>query len=272
MPPEILSPIGLISTLLAVGAAGGFLSGLLGVGGGIIFVPALYFILVSFASADEAAIHVAIGTSAALILGTSVSSAFWHHKKGSVDFSILKRWGPTAVAGVAVGTCLASAVDGHFLKRLFASLMLLICLYMALSKEPSAGSPVRRVSTGLQRTFSAFVGVISALLGVGGATLNIPFMVYMGVSMPKAVGTGSALAIAIALPAMTGYIVSGLHAPQLPPYSLGYVNMLALAAIMPTAMLLSPVGVHLSHKLPRNILRRIFAAVLMIVSIRMFIS
>jgi uncharacterized membrane protein YfcA len=270
---EIASHADLILTLLAVGGVGGFLSGLLGVGGGIIFVPALYFTLVNFAPEAGHVMRVAIGTSTALILATGASSSFWHHKKGAVDFAILKRWSPTIVVGVAIGTCFASTVNGHSLKQIFAFLMLLISVYMALSKEPHADAPARHVSASIQRIFAAFVGMIAALLGVGGSILNIPFMTYMmGMPMRKAVGTSSALALVISLPAMAGYIFSGLHAQQLPPYSLGYVNWMALIVILPVSMLLSPVGVHVSHKLPRNTLRRIFAVVLIIVSARMFMS
>jgi uncharacterized membrane protein YfcA len=272
MSPEIISHAGLILTLLVVGGVGGFLSGLLGVGGGIIFVPALYFTLTAFAPEALHVMHVAIGTSTALILATGTSSAFWHHKKGSVDFKIVKSWAAAVVAGVAAGTCFASTVDAHFLKQLFASIMLLISVYMALSKEPHTEAHGHRVSKIIQRFFAAFAGMISALIGVGGSILNIPFMTYMGISMRKAVGTSGALAVVISLPAMVGYIVTGLSVQQLPPYSLGYVNWLALLLILPVAMALSPLGVHVSHKLPRNTLRRIFSVVLIIVSLRMFTS
>jgi hypothetical protein len=268
----IVSHAGLILTLLAVGGVGGFLSGLLGVGGGVIFVPALYYTLIAFSPESGHVMRVAIGTSTALILVTGASSAFWHHKKGSVDFKIIKSWAPAVVAGVAVGTYFASTVDAHFLKQLFASLMLLISIYMAVTKEPQTEAHRHRVSKMIQRFFAAFVGMIAALLGVGGSILNIPFMTYMGMSMRKAVGTGGALAVVISLPAMTGYIMAGWSAQQLPPYSLGYVNWLALLIILPVSMVLSPVGVHVSHKLPRNTLRRIFAVVLIIVSVRMFMS
>lgn len=269
---DIASHASLILTLLAVGAVGGFLSGLLGVGGGIIFVPALYFILTSFVPEAGHVMHVAIGTSTALILVTSASSAYWHNKKGAVDFALLKSWSLPIVAGVIVGTYFASAVNGHFLKQLFSGLMLLICLYMALSKERPLQETAHRVSRAVQKSFAAFVGFISALLGVGGATMNIPFMTYMGMPMPKAVGTGSALAVVISVPAMAGYIISGLNKTHLPPYSFGYVNWLALVIIVPVSMLLSLAGVHVSHKLSRNILRRIFAVVLALVTIRMLTS
>ena len=271
MSPEIISHASLVLTLLIVGGVGGLLSGMLGVGGGIIFVPALYFTLVSFAPQAGHIMRVAIGTSTALILATGASSAFWHHRKGSVDFAILRSWGPAVVGGVAVGTYFASTVNGHFLKQLFSFLMLFICVYMALSKEPHENVQTHRVSAGVQKAFAAFVGMIAALLGVGGAIMNIPFMTYIGMPMRKAVGTGGALAFIISLPAMIGYIISGLpHAHELPPYCVGYVNWLALVVILPVSMLLSPVGVHVSHKLSKNVLRRIFAVVLAVVSLRMF--
>ena len=270
---EITSHASLILTLLAVGGVGGLLSGMLGVGGGVIFVPALYFTLVSFVPQAGHIMRVAIGTSTALILVTGASSAFWHHRKGSVDFAILKSWMPSVICGVAVGTSFASTVNGHFLKQLFSFLMLLICVYMALSEEPRESIQKHRVSAGMQKIFAAFVGMIAALLGVGGAIMNIPFMTYIGMPMRKAVGTGGALAFIISLPAMVGYIISGLpHAQELPPYCLGYVNWLALIVILPVSMLFSPIGVHISHKLSKNVLRRIFALVLAVVSLRMFIS
>ena len=273
MAPEAVSHVGLLLSLLVVGGVGGFLSGLLGVGGGIIFVPALYFTLTSFSPDTGHAMRIAIGTSLALVLVTGASSAFWHHKKGSVDFNIIKNWTPAVVLGVAAGTFFASAIDGHILKQFFASITLLISVYMTFSKEPPVEPPVHSVSLALQRVAAAIIGMIAAILGIGGAMLNIPFMTYMGVPMRKSVGTGGALAFIISLPAMVGYIFVGLrYTSQLPPYSLGYVNLLALVAILPISMLLSPVGVHVSHNMPRNILRRIFAVVLVVVALRMFIS
>ncbi|MBI3442027.1 MAG: sulfite exporter TauE/SafE family protein [Proteobacteria bacterium] len=272
MSPETIVHIHIILLLVAIGTVGGFLSGLLGVGGGIVFVPALYFCLTSFAVDAEHAMRVAVGTSLSLVLITGASSAFWHHKKGSIEFSIIKSWWPSIVGGVAVGTYFASSVDGHALKQIFTVVTLFIAFYMALSKELPTEPQAHRVSKKMQRLVAALIASLSALIGIGGAMLNVPFMAYIGVPMRKAVGTGGALGFVISLPAMVGYILSGLpHMKELPPYSLGYINMLAVAVIIPISMLLSPVGVHVSHSMPRNILRRIFAVVLGIVSLRMFI-
>jgi uncharacterized membrane protein YfcA len=273
MSPETVNHIELILLLLTLGCVGGFLSGLLGVGGGIIFVPALYFGVTSFGVDPEHAIRLGVGTSLALVLVTAASSAFWHHKKGSIDFSIIKSWWPYIVLGVAVGTFFASSVNGRFLKQLFAAATLLIAVYMAFSKEAQTEPASHRVSKTVQKTVAALIGMISALIGVGGSMLNVPFMAYIGIPMRKSVGTGGALGFIISLPAMIGYIMSGLpHMKELPPYSLGYVSLLAVAVIAPVSMLLSPIGVHVSHKMQRNILRRIFAVILVLVSIRMFMT
>jgi uncharacterized membrane protein YfcA len=266
-----LSHAGLLFCLLAVGSAGGFLSGLLGVGGGIIFVPTLYYILTFFGIEAGHAMRIAVGTSLALVLATGASSAYWHYKKGSIDFSILKSWSPAIVLGVAAGTFLAAAVNGAFLKQFFAVMTLLLSFYMFFSHELKIEPATHRLSKGIQRIGAALIGMVAALIGIGGAILSIPFMTYIGVPMRKSVGTGGALGCLIAVPAVTGYIFSGLpHAAELPSYSLGYVNLLAVAVILPVSMLLSPVGVHVSHRLPMNFLRRIFAVVLVFVSLAMF--
>lgn len=269
---DISSHASLLLSLLVIGAVGGFLSGLLGVGGGLIFVPALLFTLTAYHVAPDVAMHVAVATSLALVLVTGATSAFWHHKKGSVDFKILKSWGPAVVLGVAAGTYLASCVNGASLKQVFAAVALLIAAYMAVSKEPQEEKG-HRVPVLAQRLVAGSIGGISSLIGVGGAMLSIPFMAYVGVPMRKSVGTGGALAFIIAFPGIFGYILAGLQHPQgLPPYSLGYVNVLALAAIVPVSMILSPFGVHVSHKMSRTTLRRIFAGVLLLVSLRMLTS
>ncbi len=266
------SYLDLILLLLAVGCVGGFLSGLLGVGGGIIFVPALYFCLQQAGVGAEYAMHVSIATSLAVVLVTAASSAFWHHKKGSVDFSILKSWGPYAVIGVATGTWFAAGVGGHFLKQFFAGMTLLTAAYMAFSHEPVEGGH-HRMPLWVQRGLAIVIGAIAALIGVGGAMMNIPLMAYNGVPMRKSVGTGGVLGFVISLPAIIGYILSGLpHQAELPPGSFGYVNGLAVAVIIPVSLILSPIGVHVSHTMPRERLRRIFAVVLVLVSIRMFMT
>lgn len=260
--------------LLAIGALGGFLSGLLGVGGGIIFVPALFFSMTAMGTGPEQAMHLAVGTSLAVVFATGATSALAHHRRGAVDSGILKAWGAFIVGGVIAGSLFAASVDGRLLKEIFAVITFAISVYMALGSE-SKGPGARVIAMNIQRGLCACIGMISSMIGVGGAILTVPMMSYIGLPMQRAVGTGAALGMLISLPGCLGYMLGGAaqaHAAELPPFSLGYVNGLAALMIIPSSILLAPVGVKSSHKLPRKTLRRVFAAVLMIVSIRMFMT
>jgi len=266
----MLSVFALAIILIAIGMAGGFFSGMLGVGGGLIFVPALYYYFTSTGAGGDQAMHMAVGTSLALVMVTGATSAFWHNRRKAVDFHILKTWGPYIVAGVCCGTAFASVMSGETLKKFFAVVAVLLSVYMALSREPKDEQP-HRMAPWLQKTICALIGTVASMLGIGGAVLAIPLMTYNGVPMRTAIGTGGAFGTVIAVPGMAGYVISGLaQGGELPSYSLGYVNLLALAVIAPLSFALSPVGVRVSHAMPKIALRRVFALVLALISIRMF--
>jgi uncharacterized protein len=269
--PETGFVIEIIALLLALGAAGGFLSGLLGVGGGGIFVPVLFFTMKAFNVGEAHAMHLAVGTSLAVVFATSSTSALGHYRRGAVDIAILKSWGGFIVAGVAVGALFASSVNGEMLKMIFAAITFVISFHMAFGRE-QAGAP-HALSPALQRGLCSAIGMISSMIGVGGAVLTVPMMSYIGTPMHRTIGTGAALGILISLPGTFGYILAGLKdMAALPHWSLGYVNLLAAALIIPASMMMAPVGVSLSHRLPRQKLRRIFALVLIAVSVKMFMS
>lgn len=261
----------LIVLLLAIGVAGGFLSGLLGVGGGILFVPALYFCLTSIGVDAAHAMHIAVGSSLAIVSVTISTSALGHHRRDSVDIALIKSWGPFIVGGVVAGFLFASAVPGAVLKAIFAGLTLLIAFYMAFTGDRDITAASYILPLKLQRAACVAIGMVSSMIGVGGAILTVPLMSVIGTPMPRAIGTAAALGMLISFPGMLGYMATGmLHAGELPPWSAGYVNLLAVAAIIPASMLLAPVGVKFSHTLDRRMLRRVFAMVLVIVSLRMF--
>jgi uncharacterized membrane protein YfcA len=258
--------------LLALGAAGGFLSGLLGVGGGIIFVPALFFTMTAVGTAAEQAMHLAVGTSLAVVFATGATSALGHHRRGAVDANILRNWGAFIVGGVVVGSLFASSVNGQLLKEIFAVITFLISIYMAVGSENREGR-AHNLALNIQRGICTGIGMVSSMIGVGGAILTVPMMSYIGVPMQRAVGTGAALGILISLPGCLGYMAGGAaHMADLPPFSIGYVNVLAAGMIIPSSILMAPMGVAASHKLPRKTLRRVFACLLMVVSIRMFMT
>jgi uncharacterized protein len=263
----------LVILLLAIGVAGGFLSGLLGVGGGILFVPALYFCLTSVGVDAGHAMHVAVGSSLAIVFATGATSATGHYRRGAVDMALVRLWGPFIVGGVVAGFLFASAVPGSVLKAIFAGLTLLIAFYMAFTGDREVTSASYILPLKLQRAACTAIGMVSSMIGVGGAILTVPLMSVIGTPMPRAVGTGAALGILISFPGMLGYMATGmLHSEILPPFSIGFVNLLAVGMIIPASMLLAPVGVKFSHTLDRRMLRRVFAVVLVIVSLRMFMT
>lgn len=273
MTPET-SPVYILILLVSIGAAGGYLSGLLGVGGGGLFVPALYYTMTAFGFEDSHAMHISVATSLVIVFATGSTSAVAHYRRGGVDTARLKSWGPYILLGVLIGAFFASAVNGIILKKIFAVMTLLISIQMAAGRERSAENPLAWLTAGLQRALCVLVGAISSMIGVGGAVLTVPMMTHSGLTMQRAVGTGAALGVIISLPGSLGFMIGGLlnDIEGLPPYSVGYVNLAAAAAIIPTAMLLAPVGVRMSHAMPRQMLRRVFAVVLALVSIRMFVS
>lgn len=261
-----------IFLLLATGTAGGFLSGLLGVGGGIIFVPALVMILPALGVPPEHIMHVAVGSSLGMVLLTGTTSARGHHKRDSVEVDLLKSWLPFIVFGVAAGSYFASSVDGMILKKLFAVVTAVLTVYMVFGKEKVAAGSYQ-LSNLVQGILCFLIGAISALMGIGGAILAVPMMSYMGISVHRAVGTGAAMSIVISLPATFLYIMTGwMHRDVLPVWSLGYVDLLAVLLIAPVSMFMVPFGVKMSHHLPRPVLRRIFAAMLVVVTVKMFLS
>ena len=263
----------LISLLFLVGGAGGFLSGLLGVGGGIVFVPVLFFSLPALGVADEYLMQVAVASSLALVIVTTFTSAHGHYRRGAVDMGVLKSWGPFLVVGVVAGALVGGIVGGSLLKIVFACVTLGVAVYMARGGADTPDVPVLPLHENLRRGLCAMIGAAAAMTGMGGAVMSVPLMRYTGVPMQKAIGTGAALGVMAAVPGMLGYIVTGLaHRDVLPPASLGFVNVMAVAVMIPAALLLTPIGVRVSHVTNKILLRRIFAVVLAAVSVRMFLS
>lgn len=246
------------------------MAGLLGVGGGIIFVPALTFLLSRFGYGDAHAVHMALGTSMALIAFTGSVSAYHHLKNGNVQKELIRQWGAFILFGVLIGLWLTTFLEGDILKKIFGGIVLVLGLttgIKAFMNKPL--SPPRPFSSSLAKILSVGIGGLAALLGVGGAVLTVPLLLRQGVSMQTAVGTGAVLAASIAIPATAGYILTGLgRTDTLPPYSLGYVNFLALLAIVPFTFFLTPMGVRVARKMPERTLKKIFAAVLFLVAFK----
>lgn len=271
--PDHVSLFQLAALFLAVGGVGGFLAGMLGFGGGILFVPALFFFLTGFHLDGDSAMHVAVGSSFVIIFLTGLSSAYAHYRRGSIDTNLLKSWGPFVVAGVLIGTMTAAFTHGETLRRIFATVALLLAVYMVSGYERREGAAPGFFTGRVQKAICVGVGAVAAMIGVGGAVMTVPLMTYIGMAMQRAAGTSAVIGLMISLPAAAGYILTGaLSVEPLPPYSLGYVNLPAALSIAFAAALAAPIGVRLAHRLDKKALRLMFAAVLFAVSAKMFVS
>ena len=255
----------------AAGVAGGLIAGLLGVGGGIIIVPVLFTVLEAIGTDPGIAIKVAVATSLATIAFTSLSSARSHHKRGAVDYTLLKRWSVPVVAGVIVGTLVAGYAPGRVLTGIFGTVALLVALNMFLRRNNESLRP-DFPNAAIRSAFGFVVGLISSMMGIGGGTLSVPILTAFGFDMRKAVGTASAIGFFIAIPGMIGYVLTGWAVADLPPWSLGYINLLAFIAIAPLTMSFAPLGARIAHAIPQKALRLAFAVFLLATSVRMFWS
>jgi len=270
----IADPVFLITfaaVLLGTGLVAGVLAGLLGVGGGIVIVPVL-FNLFPLLGIDEAVrMHLAVGTSLATIIPTSIMSMRAHHKKGAVDWDLLKSWAPAIAVGVLVGAVLGASAKGWVLTAVFAVVAIIVSVNMAFRKEGMIVSD--RLPGGIiKHVIATVIGFFSVMMGIGGGTLSVPILSAFNYPIRRAVGTASAIGLIIALPGTIGFITSGLGAANLPPFSLGFANGIGFALIVPATMIAAPWGAKIAHAIEPAMLRKAFALFLFLTSARMFWS
>ncbi|MGO2563193.1 sulfite exporter TauE/SafE family protein [Pseudoalteromonas sp. 120-MNA-CIBAN-0494] len=260
-----------ISTLLALVATGvfaGILAGLLGVGGGIVIVPVLFFLFQSFGVSPESAMLIATATSLATIVPTSISSIRSHNKKGNVDFDLLKRWAAFILIGVLLGSWLVTRVDGKLLTVLFGAIALLSALNMLFRTGKSALYQKLPGKVG-QSVMGAFIGFLSSMVGIGGGTISVPLLTLYNYPAHKAVGTAAAIGLIISLPGALTMLILGSTPIDAPAGTFGLVNLFGFACIVPLTVLFAPVGASLAAKLDAGKLKKIFACVLLITGLRM---
>ena len=259
--------MGLVLALLVTGIVAGILAGLLGVGGGIVIVPVLYHLFTLLGVDEAVRMHLAAGTSLATIIPTSLRSARSHYLKGGLRPDLLKPLLPGVVIGVFVGIALSSVFSGPVLAAIFGVVALLVSVNMAFKPSFSLGDglPGPLGTAGL----GTFIGTVSTLMGIGGGTLSVPLLSALRVAMHQAVGTGAAIGIVISIPGALGFVASGWSVADRLPGSLGYVNLVGFALIVPATLLSTPWGVNLAHRLNATRLKQAFALFLAITAIRM---
>ncbi len=247
---------------------GGILAGLLGVGGGIVFVPTLFWVFLAIGLDNSISMHVAVATSLATIVATSISSARAHHKRGAIDLALMRAWGPWLAVGALVGGGVASALNTKVLLLVFGAVGLLVAFnFVRPHSLVLAQQPPRRALTQAPIAFS--IGGISAVMGIGGGTLSVPVLSACSVPIHRAVGTAASFGVIIAVPAVIALVIGGWGINGRPPGSLGYVNVIAAILILTISTRMAPVGAYLAHALDARWIKRAFALFLALTSARM---
>ena len=255
--------------MLAAGCVAGVLAGLFGIGGGIVLVPVLEAVL-GFAGVDAAVrMHIAVATSLATIIPTSIVSARAHHRRGAVNLAIARRWFGFVFAGAILGAWIASQIDSRGLALIFALLASLVAVKMSLF--PETRNLTQRVpASPLVAAIPASIGSLSAMMGIGGGILSVTALRLFNEPMHRAVGTAALFGLAISLPGTIGFMVTGLGDERLPAGNLGFVSLVGFALLAPTTMLLAPVGARIAHALSARKLSIFFGLFLAIAAGRLF--
>jgi uncharacterized membrane protein YfcA len=256
--------------MLAAGLLAGFAAGLFGIGGGFVVVPALLVVLPLMGGLKAQYAHIAVGTSAATIIATSIRSLRSHARRGAVEWEILKTWAPWLVAGSALGVVLASHIDGRGLTLIFAVGVMLMSVNFLVPKIGDRVLSQEMPSGALRAGIAGGLGIFSSLLGIGGGTIAITVMTLCGRTIHRAIATASGMGTLIAIPSTIGFALIGLGQKGLPWGSLGYVNIPAALAVGCMSVLTAPLGVAAAHRLPAAPLKKIFGAYLVFISLLMF--
>jgi uncharacterized membrane protein YfcA len=254
----------------ALGAFAGFLAGLFGVGGGLAIVPILYILFAAQGFPQDHLMHLALGTAAASIIFTSITSMREHHKLGNIDWPIVRIMAPGLVLGAALGSGFAAQLPTRPLVLIFTAIVLYAAGQMIIGFKPHAARQMP--GTAAQFVFGIAVGAVGALVAASGGFLSIPFMVWHNVPMKRAIGTSSGIGVPIAIVGAITYLASGMDAFGLPAFSVGYVNLPALIGVASCTMLFAPLGARVANRLEVNKLKRVYGVYLLLIAVKMLHS
>ncbi len=259
-----------ILVYLSLGALAGLTAGLFGVGGGLVIVPTLLWVFHRHGMDQSIVVHLAIGTSLATIIVTSISSIYAHNKHKAVQWSLFLMLTPGIVLGAWLGAVTADLLSSVWLQRVFAVFAMLVALHLVVDVNFGSNRNIPgRVGMSMA---GAVIGMVSSIVGIGGGSMTVPFLHWNGVSIRNAVATSSACGFPIALAGTIGFIVTGWGEEYLPSGSTGYVYWTAMPWIVITAFLFAPLGAKLAHNMPTRTLRRLFALLLFIVGVRLMLN
>jgi uncharacterized membrane protein YfcA len=266
--PETLLLIQMAVLLLVIGAFAGVLAGLLGVGGGIVLVPAFFYAFQTLGYGGDQLMQMCLATSLATIIVTSVRSVLAHNKKGAVDWDILRSWAPGIVVGAVVGMFVVSGLRSTTLQAIFGVLALIVGLYMGFGRaEWRLGQAMPRGMT--RGVLSPAVGFLSVLMGIGGGSFGVPLMSLYNTPIHRAVATAAGFGIVIAVPSVIGFLFVTLDPATRPPLTIGAVNLVAFVLVIAMTLITAPIGARLAHAMDPKPLKRVFAVFLVLVALNM---
>ena len=266
--PETFLLIQMAVLLLVIGVFAGVLAGLLGVGGGIVLVPAFFYAFQTLGYGGDHLMQICLATSLATIIVTSVRSVLWHNKKGAVDWDILRTWAPGIMIGAVVGMFVVSGLRSSTLQAIFGVLALIVGLYMGFGRaEWRLGQAMPKGAA--RAALSPAVGFLSVLMGIGGGSFGVPLMSLYNTAIHRAVATAAGFGVVIATPAVIGFLFMTVDPATRPPFTIGAVNLVAFMLVIAMTLITVPIGAKLAHAMDPKPLKRVFAVFLVLVALNM---
>ncbi len=266
--PELPLLLSMLALLLVIGGFAGVLAGLLGVGGGIVLVPAFFYMFQTLGYDGPQLFQICLGTSLATIIVTSVRSVLSHNRKGAVDWSILRAWAPGIVIGAVIGVFIATNLRSGMLQMVFGVLGIVIGAYLGLGRaEWRLGQEIPQGK--VRAILSPILGFLSVLMGIGGGSFGVPLMSLYNVPIHRAVATAAGFGVIIAVPSVIGFLIVDIDAEGRPPFTIGAVNLVAFMIVIAMTLLTAPIGAKLAHAMDPKPLKRVFAVFLTLVAINM---
>ena len=245
----------------------GFVAGLFGIGGGLITVPFLYYIFEGLGLDSRYLMHLAVGTSFAIIIPTSIASVLTHHKFKAVDFDIVKKYGIFVISGVIVGTIFAASLKTKFLVLFFSIIIFILGIYLLLLKEKEKDIIIN-IKLYIKIILGFIVGFISAPMGIGGAIMNVPILKFFGYSINRAIGSAAAIGFLIALFGALGFLLTGNYLNSNLPMSIGFLNIPAFLIFIPITTFMARIGAKTVHTIDKKKISKIFGIFLLIIALR----
>lgn len=266
--PDTILLFQMLALLIAIGGVAGVIAGMLGVGGGIVLVPAFFYAFTYLGYDSAQLMQICLATSLATIVVTSVRSVLAHHRRGAVDWTILRDWSVGLALGAIFGVLVAASLRSSTLQVIFGVLALLVGLYLLFGRSHwRIGQTMPGLVT--RSILSPVIGFLSVLMGIGGGSFGVPTMMLYGVPIHRAVATAAGFGLAIALPSVAAFLMVPIAAEGRPPFTVGAVNLVAFAVVVATTFVTTPLGVRLAHSLDPVPLKRAFAVFITLVALNM---